>query len=131
MIPKNQGTNQGDLFKSELKNALNKNHSLYRMSKLIDWQNFETEFSKLYCIDNGRPGLPVRLMVSLEYLKQMTGLADEEVVEKWFENPYWQYFSGEEYFQIKYPIDASSMVRFRKRIKKSGMNLLLQETIKK
>ena len=129
MIPKNQDANQGDLFKSELRNALNKNHALYQMSELINWQNFEKEFSKFYCAINGRPGLSIRLMVSLEYLKQMTGLSDEEVVEKWFENPYWQYFSGEEYFQIKYPIDASSMVRFRKRIKKEGVNLLLKETI--
>ena len=84
MTPKSNQTNQIDFFKNELENLINLEHPLCQMSKLIDWQKFELEFSKLYCADNGRPGAAIRLMVSLEYLKQMSGLSDEEVVEKWF-----------------------------------------------
>ncbi len=52
-------------------------------------------------------------MVGLEYLKQIHDLSDEQVVERWVENPYWQYLCGEEYFQHQLPIDPSSLSRFR------------------
>lgn len=45
------------------------------------------------------------------------------------ENPYWQYFSGRQYFEHKVPIDSSSMSRWRKRIGKKGAEELLGETI--
>ncbi len=83
MTPKNKPTNQIDFLKNEWVNLINLEHPLCKMAKLIDWQKFETEFSKYYCATNGRPGASIRLMVSLEYLKQMSGLSDEEVVEKW------------------------------------------------
>ena len=37
----------------------------------------------------GRPRLPVRLMVSLLYLKNSFNLSDEELVERWAENVQW------------------------------------------
>ncbi len=46
----------------------------------------------------GRPRLPMRLMVSLLYLKHAFNESDEGVVERWAETPTWQYFSGLEYF---------------------------------
>jgi IS5 family transposase len=51
----------------------------------------------------GRRAKPIRLMVSLLLLKQMYGLNDECVVEQWVQNPYFQYFSGEETFQWHFP----------------------------
>lgn len=42
----------------------------------------------------GRPRLPIRLMVSLLYLKHAYNLSDEALVERWRENVLWQYFSG-------------------------------------
>ena len=38
----------------------------------------------------GRPGVPIRLMVGLCYLQHTFQLSDQEVVERWVENPYWQ-----------------------------------------
>ena len=35
------------------------------------------------------------------------------MVSGWVENPYWQYFCGEVYFQHEAPIDPSSLTRFR------------------
>ena len=52
-------------------------------------------------------------MVALHYLKYQHDLSDENVVAHWVENPYWQHFSGERYFQHRLPIDASSMTRWR------------------
>ena len=45
---------------------------------------------------------------------------------RWIENPYWQHFCGEEYFQHQMPIDPSSMTRFRNRIGKSGCEKIFQ-----
>ena len=38
----------------------------------------------------GRPRLPIRLMVSLLYLKNAFDLSDEELVQRWSENVVWQ-----------------------------------------
>jgi len=47
----------------------------------------------------GRPRLPIRLMVSLPYLKHAFNESDEGVVKRWAKTPTWQYFSGMDYFE--------------------------------
>lgn len=47
----------------------------------------------------------------------------------WVENPYWQHFCGETYFQHEPPIDPSPMTRWRRRVGKEGVERLLAETI--
>jgi len=83
----------------------------------------------LYDAELGRPGLPIRLVVGLHYLKHAFDLSDEEVVMRWVENPYWQYFCGEEYFQHRLPLDGSQLSRFRGRIGEAGCELMLKLTI--
>ena len=95
----------------------------------MDWSVFDKEFGSLYCPDNGCPGKPTRLMVGLHYLKHGYGLSDEAVVSGWVENPYWQYFCGETYFQHRTPIDPSSLTRFRQRIGETGCARILQVTV--
>jgi IS5 family transposase len=68
-------------------------------------------------------------MVGLHYLKHTFNLSDEEVVQRWAENPYWQYVCGERYFQYKLPIHPSLMTRFRKRIGAAGCERMLQLSI--
>jgi len=68
-------------------------------------------------------------MVSLHYLKYMHNLSDEGVLDGWVENPYWQYLSGMKFFQHVFPIDSSSMTRWRGRIGEAGAEELLKETI--
>ena len=46
------------------------------------------------------------------------------------ENPYWQLFCGETWFQHNPPIDPSSLTRWRQRIGAEGMEWLLAQTIK-
>ena len=118
-----------DLFRNRLENMLDQRHELYRLADLIDWNSFDTAFGKLYCPDNGCPAKATRLMVGLQYLKHMHGLSDDDVVMRWVENPYWQHFCGEEYFQHQLPIDPSSMSRFRRRIGESGCEKILQATV--
>ncbi len=121
---------QMKLFKTPLKKIINIKHRLCILEAKIEWHEFDNAFGPLYCEGKGRPGNPTRLMVGLHYLKHTYDLSDEEVVLQWLENPYWQYFCGNEYFEHDFPIDASSMTRWRQRVSEAGMEKLLEETIK-
>lgn len=118
-----------ELFRLELSNMIDHRHALVKLSHQINWQAFIDEFGSLYVEGKGRPGIAIRLMVGLHYLKHTFNLSDEEVVERWIENPYWQYFCGEQYFNHRLPIDPSQMTRFRKRIGTSGCETMLKLTI--
>ena len=120
---------RNELFRERLDNLLDRQHELYKLAGLIDWEVFEKEFGQFYAKKQGRPGIPIRLMVGLCYLGNAYGLSDEAVVSKWVENPYWQYFCGESYFQHRLPINPSSLSRWRKRIGEDGCELLLSETV--
>jgi IS5 family transposase len=73
--------------------------------------------------------MPIRLMVGLTYLSHAFNISDEETVRRWVENPYHQYFCGEEYFRHELPIDPSSLSRWRKRIGEQGSELILKLTV--
>jgi transposase, IS5 family len=118
-----------DLFRSELRSIINLRHELCQMAELIDWQNFDNKFSQFFPSTTGNPATRTRLIVGLFYLKQAFNLSDESLIDRWVENPYWQYFCGEQYLQHRFPIDPTSLVKWRKRLKESGSELLLEETI--
>jgi IS5 family transposase len=77
----------------------------------------------------GRPRLPLRLMISLLYLKHTFNLSDEELVLRWSENVLWQFFSGREYFEHRLPCDATQIGRFRRALGEDGLEELLKATI--
>ena len=128
MPPKKPALRPDELFRSELVNMIDMAHPLVKLAGLIDWSRFEAAFGKFYT-QKGRPGLPTRLMVGLHLLKHMEGLSDEAVCAKWVENPYFQYFCGEQYFRHKLVCDRSSMTRWRGRIGPEKLELLLAETL--
>jgi IS5 family transposase len=121
-----------NLFDShkQLKDIIDTNHPLVQLADSIDWESIEKELSKAYPSTTGHPNKPIRLMVGLHYLRYMFDLSDESIVWAYIENPYYQYFCGETVFQYAFPIDRSSMSRFRERLKKKKLYKLLQETIK-
>ena len=121
-------TPQSDLFRLKLVNLIDLRHELCQLGEKINWPGLVEQFGALYA-EHGRPGVPIRLMAGLHYLKHAFGLSDEVVVKSWVENPYWQYFCGEEYFQHRLPIDPSQMTRFRTRLGPSGCEKLLELTI--
>lgn len=129
MTPKQPVSSDPDLFRSRLEQIIDLDRPLVRVAERIDWAACDREFGALYHESQGRPGLPTRLMVGLTYLSRIYDLSDEEVVECWLDNPYWQYFCGFDYFQHDYPLDPSSLVRWRKRIGEQGVEFLLQQTI--
>ena len=126
---RSQGSYADDLFRARLSNQLDLKHPLMRLAGLIDWESFEATFGSFYHETIGRPGKPTRLMVGLTYLKHTYDLSDEQVCERWLENPYWQFFCGFDYLQHQLPIDPSSLTRWRDRIGPSGMERLLAATI--
>ncbi|OLG82148.1 transposase, partial [Xanthomonas oryzae pv. oryzae] len=65
----------------------------------------------------------------LPNLKHTYDLSDEAVCERWLENPYWQFFTGEVVFQTCVPCDPSSLTRWRQRLGEAGMEALLAHTI--
>jgi len=117
------------MFRVELEHLVDQQHPLVRLGQKINWSIFDESLGASYHPTQGAPGINTRLMVSLHYLKYQHDLSDAAVVEVWVENPYWQHFSGEQFFQHEMPIDASSMTRWRKRLGASGAEQLLRETI--
>lgn len=47
------------------------------------------------------------LMVALHDLKYTRGMREEAVLDEWLDKPYWQYSTGEIYFEPGYPSDSS------------------------
>lgn len=118
-----------DLFRSRLDQLLDNKHPLFKLANSINWEYFENEFGPFYVENKGRPGKPIRLLVGLHYLKYTYNESDESVVERFLENPYWQYFCGFEYFQHEFPLDPTSLVKWRNRIGEDGMEKLFYQTL--
>ena len=130
MKPKpSSATTQPDLFQTELRSIINLNHPLVKLAEEFNWDAFEQQLHPTYSAVTGAPGINTRLMVSLHFLKHQQDLSDEELVAKWVENPYWQFFSGMQFFSHQPPIDPSSMTRWRTRLGQSGAESLLKATI--
>ena len=117
-----------DLFRHRLENLIDTRHELVKLSKLIDWEHFDAQWGDFFC-EVGRPAIATRLIAGLHYLKHTYGLSDEQVVRRWSENPYWQYFCGERYFQHELPLNPSSLTRWRQRLGETGVESLLAATI--
>ena len=100
---------QADLFKVMLRDLVAKGHELVLLRDAMDWQRFERVLEPAYCSDNGRPSIPVRMMAGLTFLKYMFDLSDQDVLDNWCENPYWQYFCGGEFFEHKPPTDQGTI----------------------
>src|SRR5882757_5838292 len=130
MLPKERGeTGQGDIFRSRLDQIIDLTHPLAKLARTIDWGFLETSFGAVYADVPGRPPLPTRLMAGVAILKHMHDLSDEALCARWIENPYYQYFCGEEFFQHRLVFDRSSMTRWRQRMGEERLVALVQESL--
>jgi len=128
MVGKQDKTPQLSIFDTPLERFINLNHELCILSKKIDWDSVEEDFS-FYYSEIGRPSVPIRRMIGLLLLKHIYNLSDEAIVDRWIENPYWQYFSGELIFQIDKPFNPTEFIHFRNRIGKEGAERLLKISV--
>lgn len=129
MLSTKKYTPQIGLFNA-LADQLDQKHPLYLLANKINWSMFEDSFKKHYSEKMGKPAKPIRLMVSLLILKYVRNLSDENLVEHWSENLYFQYFSGEQNFQPNIPCVPTELVAFRQRIGEEGVELILKESIR-
>jgi transposase, IS5 family len=127
--PKRTETGQQDLLRSRLDQIVSLKHPLVKLARSIDWGFLETRFGAVYSDKPGRPPLPTRLMAGLAILKHMENLSDETLCERWLENPYYQLFCGEEFFQHEAPFDRSSLTRWRQRMGEDKLAALVQESL--
>jgi transposase, IS5 family len=121
-------TNELDLYRSRLEQIINRRHELVQLAGKLDWSWIDEQIAPLFA-EQGRPAMPTRFMVGLLLLKHIYGLSDEEVCERWVDNPYFQYFTGEEFFQHQFPHERSGLSHWRKRLG-NKLELLLAESLR-
>ncbi len=144
-----------DFFRSRLDQMIDLRHPLAVLSEKMPWEMLEESLRPVFdhrdrkgrqffsedmfgtnlqvsgagVSNAGRPRLPIRLMLSLLYLKHAYDVSDKELVVRWTENVQWQYFSGMEYYQTKFPCDPAQITRFRQMLGEAGVEELLKATI--
>jgi len=118
-----------DLFRSRLDQIIDMKHALVKLARTIDWRFLEEKFEAVYSDKPGQPPLPTRLMAGLALLKHTYDLSDEVLCERWVENPYFQYFCGEEFFRHDLPLERSSLTRWRQRMGEEKLQALVQESL--
>jgi IS5 family transposase len=125
---KHETTGEGDLFRARLDQIINMEHELVELAGRLDWEHLDEQVAPLYS-DKGRPGIATRFVIGLMLLKHIFGLSDEEVCERWVYDPYFQYFTGEEFFQHGFPHERSDLSHWRQRLG-SKLELLLAESLR-
>ena len=125
---KRKTTGEGDLFRSRLDQIINLEHELVRLAGKLDWDWLDGEIAPLYS-DKGRPGIESRFVIGLLLLKHIFALSDEAVCDRWVYDPYFQFFTGEEFFQHAFPHERSDLSHWRSRLGER-LELLLAESLR-
>lgn len=130
MKPRHLNFDQGSLFQQRLSDQLNPKNPLYKMAQVIPWEDLEKDLRPYFTAKVGAPAKPIRLVSGLFMLQHCFDVSDEDTLQNWLENPYWQYFCGYDHLQWELPLDPSSMSRWRKRIGVKGSEAILKATVK-
>ena len=125
---KHETTEEEDLFRARLDQIIDMKHELVKLAGRLDWDWLDGEIAPLYS-DKGRPGIETRFVIGLLLLKHIFALSDEEVCERWVYDPYFQYFTGEEFFRHAFPHERSDLSHWRKRLGEK-LELLLAESLR-
>lgn len=125
---KHETTGSGDLFRARLDQIINMKHELVQLAGKIDWEFLDGEIAPFYSA-KGRPGIETRFVIGLLLLKHIYGLSDEGVCERWVHDPYFQHFTGEEFFQHAFPHERSDLSHWRKRLG-GKLELVLAESLR-
>jgi transposase, IS5 family len=125
---KHETTGSSDLFRARLDQIINLKHELVQLAGKLDWDFIDGEIAPLYS-EQGRPGIETRFVTGLLLLKHIYGLSDEGACERWVYDPYFQYFTGEEFFQHDFPHERSDLSHWRKRLGEK-LEVLLAESLR-
>ena len=144
-----------DFFRARLDQMIDLRHPLAVLASRMPWPQIEASLAPVFAHRNrkgdllegadmfgptlamagadisnaGRPRLPIRLMVALLYLKHAYNESDESLVERWAQDVYFQFFSGQVYFEPRLPCDPAQISRFRRVLGEAGVEQLLKTTI--
>lgn len=121
----NGGRSHSTLWKIE--DMVSPRNKLYRLANVVRWSDFEKSFFSSWADDDIVERLPIRLMTGLLMVKHMRRMSDEGVLCHFVENPYIQYFCGNEYFAIEKPCNVTELTDFRHSIGDQGLNLIAEE----
>ena len=72
------GPEQDDLLRPRLTDMIDMRHELVKLSALIDWEFFETEWAGFFPSHTGRPATSPRLVAGLLYLQHTYRLSDAD-----------------------------------------------------
>lgn len=129
MRPKQQQkARHDDLFRARLDQIINMKHELVVLAGKVDWAWLDAQVAERFS-DTGRPAEPVRFMIGMFMLKHTYVLSDEQLWDRWVHDPYFQYFTGEEFFQHELRHERSGMSHWRKHIGER-LDTLLAETLR-
>ena len=117
------------LFKTPLDRFIDMGHPLVRLADRIDWEGLETQVASCFA-ETGRPATPARFALGMLMLKAMHDLCDEALWERWPCDPYFQYFTGELYFQHKVPHERSGLSHWRGRLGPEVLDELIRESLR-
>ena len=115
---KKQDTTQSNFlsFNQPLGLHMNPKNRWIQMADAIPWAQFEIKYASLFKAKNGNVAKPLRLALGSLIIQTKYQYSDRELVEQLTENPYYQYFIGLPGYQEEAPVDASTLVLFRKRL---------------
>jgi transposase, IS5 family len=125
---KHETTGAGDLFRARLDQIINLKHQPVQLAGKINWEWIDGEIAPLFS-DKGRPATSTRFVIELLLLKHIFALSDDQVYERWVYDPYFQYFTGVEFFQHVFPHERSDLSHWRNRLG-DKLELLLAESLR-
>ena len=128
-VAKPRDDRQKDLLRPALEAIIDLGHPLVRLAREIDWGFLDDRFASVCAPGVGQPPLPTRLVAGLFILKHMHDLSDEALCARWVENPYYQFFCGEESFCHRLPFERSSLTHWRQRLGEEQLVALIQESL--
>ena len=92
------------------------NNEWIRDANRLPWKVWESQYSAMFSTTTGNVAKPSRMVIGSLIIQQRMGFTDRELVKQIQENPYYQYFIGNESFQHTPPFAATLLVEWRKRI---------------
>ncbi len=129
MIGQLEKSPQLEIFKVPLSHIIREDHELVRLARRINWGTIITQLSIHYSPDKGRKSIPVRTMSGMLILKHLYEGTDESIMNQWLEDPAFQYFCGEVYQQAELPFSRYELVKFRRRIGKTGLGVIFSTEV--
>ena len=103
-------------FDWPFQNGLGADNCWVKMAQCIPWDAFSEAYHANMNQAQGRPALKARVVIGAPIIKHKLVLSDREAVEQIQENPYLQYFIGQESYTCEKPFDASLFVSIRRRV---------------